>query len=146
MHLLESILGKDNVFALSKDEIKNLLSGGVYMDAETLQQLNEMGFGELTGFEVMGSENKDRIEKFSNHPLNGAFAGRERDNRQSFWKSIAYTLRKTNKNAQTLSGLIDYAGKEVSACTAGIFENKLIWNVGKPSFNLQGLIVLIKNL
>ena len=37
-----TILGKDNIFALSKDEIKNLLTGGVYMDAETLQQLNDM--------------------------------------------------------------------------------------------------------
>ncbi|MCX6219645.1 MAG: hypothetical protein NTZ69_01500 [Bacteroidia bacterium] len=120
-----TILGKDNIFALSKDEIKKLLSGGVYMDAETLQQLNDMGFGELTGFEIVGSENKDRIEKFSNHPLNGEFAGRERDNRQSFWKSQAYTLRKSDDKAQTLTTLIDYTGKEVSDCTMGVFENKL---------------------
>ncbi len=119
-----TILGKDNIIALSKDEIKNMLSGGVYMDAETLQQLNDMGFGELTGFKVVGSENKDRIEKFTNNLLNGEFAGRERDNRQSFWKSTAYTLRKTDEKAETLSGLIDYTGKEVSACTSGIFENK----------------------
>ncbi len=120
-----TILGKDNIFALSKEEIIKLLSGGVYMDAETLQQLNDMGFGDLTGFEVTGSENKDRIEKFSNHSLNGAFAGRERDNRQSFWKSVAYSLRKTNENAQILSSLIDYTGIEVSDCTSGTFENKL---------------------
>jgi hypothetical protein len=119
-----TILGKDNIFALSKEEIKSLLSGGVYLDAETLQQLNDMGFGELTGFEVVNSEDKDRIEKLTNHPLNGEFAGRERDNRQSFWKSSAYTLRITNENAKALSGLIDYTGKEVSACTMGIFENK----------------------
>ena len=120
-----TILGKDNIFALSKDEIKKLLSGGVYMDAETLQQLNDMGFGELTGFKVVGSENKDRIEKFTNNPLNGDFASRERDNRQSFWKSMAYALRKTEEKAQELSCLIDYSGKDVSACTSGIFENKL---------------------
>jgi hypothetical protein len=119
-----TILGKDNIFAISKDEIKNLLSGGVYMDAETLQQLNEMGFSELTGFEVVNSESKDRIEKFNNNPMNGDFAGRERDNRQSFWKSSAYTLKSTNENAKILSGLIDYTGQEVSACTMGIFENK----------------------
>ena len=119
-----TILGKDNVFVLSKDEIKKLLSGGVYMDAETLQQLNDMGFGEMTGFEVVGSENKDRIEKFTDHPLNGNFAGRERDNRQSFWNSLAYTLRSTNENAKALTSLIDYTGKEVSSCTMGVFENK----------------------
>ncbi|MCX6219567.1 MAG: hypothetical protein NTZ69_01095 [Bacteroidia bacterium] len=120
-----TILGKDNIFALSKVEIKNLLSGGVYMDAETLQQLNDMGFGELTGFEIVGSENKDRIEKFTNNPLNGEFTGRERDNRQSFWKSMAYTLLKSDNKAQTLTTLIDYTGKEVSDCTMGVFENKL---------------------
>jgi len=119
-----TILGKDNIFALSKDEITRLLSGGVYMDAEALQQLNDMGFGELTGFEVVKSDNKDRIEKLTNHPLNGDFAGRERDNRQSFWKSLAYTLRSSNEKAQVLSGLVDYTGKEVSSCTMGIFENK----------------------
>ena len=32
--------------------------------------------------------------------------------------------RKTDEKAETLSGLIDYTGKEVSACTSGIFENK----------------------
>ena len=120
-----TILGKDNVFALPKEKIEELLSGGVYMDAGTLQQLNEMGFGELTGFEVVGSETVDQIEKFTNHPLNGKFAGRERDNRQSFWKSTAWTLKKTNENAQVLSTLIDYSGDVVSDCASGIFENKL---------------------
>ena len=120
-----TILGKDNIFALSKEEIKKLLSGGIYMNAEALKQLNDMGFGELTGFEVGGSENKDRIEKFTGHPLNGKFAGRERDNRQSFWNSKAFVLRKTDKKAQTLTTLIDYTGKEIAPCTTGIFENKL---------------------
>ena len=57
--------------------------------------------------------------------MNGIFSGRERDNRQSFWKSTAYTLKQTNQGAQALSGLTDYSGKEVSSCTTGIFENKL---------------------
>ncbi|MGV8139882.1 MAG: hypothetical protein AB2L20_32245 [Mangrovibacterium sp.] len=120
-----TILGKDNVLTLPKEEIKKLLSGGVYMDAEALQQLNEMGFDEFTGFEITGSETKDCIEKFTDHPLNGEFTGRERDNRQSFWNSRAFMLRKTDEKAQTLAGLIDYAGKEVAACTTGIYENKL---------------------
>ena len=120
-----TILGKDNVLVLSKEEITKLLSGGVYMDAEALHQLNKMGFGELTGFEVIGSDNADRIEKFSSHPLNGEFANCQRDNRQSFWKSSAYSLKPTNANAKPLSSLIDYLGKDVSACTSGTFENKL---------------------
>jgi hypothetical protein len=120
-----TILGKDNIFALSKEEITGILSKGVYMDVPTLRQLNEMGFGRFTGFDVVNSENKDRIEKFTNHPLNGNFAGRKRDNRQSFWNSPAYSLRKTDENAQVLSFLIDYTGKEVEPCTSGVFENEL---------------------
>jgi hypothetical protein len=95
------------------------------MDAETLQQLNNMGYGELTGFEVANSVSVDRIEKFSDHPLNGNFAGRNRDNRQSFWNSPAFGLKKTNDNAQVLTSLIDYTGQEVFPCTMGVFENKL---------------------
>ena len=120
-----TILGKDNVLALSKEDIKTLLSGAVYMDAEALNQLNKMGFGDLTGFEVVRSDLVDRIEKFTNNPLNGAFANSERDNRQSFWRSAAYTLRPVNENAKPLSSLIDYTGNNVSACTSGTFENKL---------------------
>jgi len=120
-----TILGKDNILVLSKEEITRLLSGGIYMDAEALEQLNTMGFGKLTGFEITGSDNVDRIEKFSGHPLNGEFANCQRDNRQSFWKSTAYSLKPTDAKAHPLSSLIDYSGKEVSACTSGIFENKL---------------------
>lgn len=120
-----TILGKDNIYAFSKQQMEELFSGGVYMDAEALQQLNKMGFGELTGFEVESSADVDRIEKFATHPLNGSFAGRERDNRQSFWKSSAYTLRKTDEKGQVLSKLIDYTGEEISDCTMGVFENKL---------------------
>ncbi len=120
-----TILGKDNIYALPKEEIKKLLSGGVYMDAETLQQLNDMGFAEFTGFKVTGSSEIDRIEKFTDNALNGEFAGRERDNRQSFWKSTAYELKRTDDKAQVLAGLIDYTGQEVASCTIGIFENNL---------------------
>lgn len=120
-----TILGKDNVFALPEEEIKKLLSGGVYMDAGALQQLNEMGYAEFTGFEVTGSETNDCIEKFTDHPLNGEFAGRERDNRQSFWNSRAFILAKTDEKAQTLTRLIDYTGREIAACTAGVYENRL---------------------
>jgi hypothetical protein len=117
------ILGKDNVYAMSESEIRKMLSGGVYMDAEALEQLNRMGFGKLTGFEVTGSADHDRIEKFSSDPLNGDFAARERDNRQSFWPSTACELRKTDPAARVISSLVDYTDGEVASCTSGVFEN-----------------------
>jgi hypothetical protein len=118
-------LSKDNLYALKREEIEQFLAKGLYIDAETLGQLNEMGYAELTGFKVASADEVDRIEKFSDHPLNGGFAGRERDNRQSFYRSSAYTLHKTNEKAQVLSGLIDYTGQKISECTMGTFENRL---------------------
>ena len=120
-----TVMTKDMIYSLSKEEIKKLLSAGVYLDAEALQQLNDLGYGDLTGFEVIASENKDRIEKLTAHPLNGAYAGKLRDNRQSFWMVPAYTFRKKNENAQILSELIDYSEKTVGECAMGIFENAL---------------------
>lgn len=121
------ILGKNGAYALSPEEIRHFLSGGVYMDAETLQQLNDMGFGDLTGFAVVRADETDRIEKFADHPLNFGFVGRKRDNRQSFpgWNSPAHVLKTTGENARTLSGLTDYAEREIAPCTMGVFENRL---------------------
>lgn len=118
-------LKKDNINALSRKEIEEILSKGVYMDVDALRQLNERGFGDLTGFEVSGSHWMDRIEKMSNHALNGSFAGRKRDNRQSVYKSEAFDLRKTSDKAGVLAGLVDYAGNPVADCTMGVFENRL---------------------
>lgn len=119
-----TMLSGNSIFAMSHEEIEKLLSTPVYMDAEALQQLNDMGFGELTGFEVVKSEDKDRIEKLTGHPLNKSFAGRERDCRQSFYKSSAFTLRATDSKAQSLSSLIDYSGQVTGAIAMGIFENE----------------------
>ncbi len=122
-----ALLSKAGVYALTREEIIKLLSGGVYMDAETCQYLNAMGLGDLVGFDVLQTEKMDRIEKFTEHPLNAGFVGRLRDNRQSFlgWNVPAATLKIINPKAQTLCSLIDYADKEVAKCAMGIFENRL---------------------
>lgn len=120
-----TLMSKNDIYALSREEIEHFLSKGLYIDMETLKKLNEMGYGDLTGFKIVGTDNIDRIEKFSDHPLNGVFKGRERDNRQSFYRSTAYTIEKTDTDAQVLSELIDYTGQKVSDCTMGIYENRL---------------------
>jgi hypothetical protein len=124
-HASVTMMTKDMIYALSKEEIKKLLSGAIYIDGDALQQLNDLGYADLTGFEVARVENKDRIERLTAHPLNGSFAGRLRDNRQSFWMVPAYTFKKRNEKAQILSELCDYTNKTVGACTMGIFENSI---------------------
>lgn len=95
------------------------------MDAPALERLNAMGFGEFTGFAVENTVHIDCIEEMTNHPLNGAFAGRRRNGRQSFWKSPANFLRPTAPNAVALSRCVDYTYNEVAPCCMGIFENAL---------------------
>ena len=112
--------------ALSRAEIRGILSRGVYLDAQALTRLNELGYGAQTGFEVERYVEKDGIEQFVPHPLNGEFAGRLRDCRQSFlwWLRPAAVLHPRG-SAQVLSRLVDYTGKETAACCSGIYENGL---------------------
>src|SRR5690606_24602797 len=55
-------LVKDNLNGMTPDDITKLLSRGVYMEAEALAELNRLGYGSLTGFEIVGEITKDGIE------------------------------------------------------------------------------------
>ncbi len=118
-------LSGDNVLALNHEEIIEALSAGVYMDAQALSRLNEMGYGKLTGFGVEGFVEKDATEEFVNHPLNVTFTGRRRDGRQSFWECPAAILTPLNEKSEILARMVDYGGKEITPCCMGVFENQL---------------------
>lgn len=119
-----TLLSGDVAAPLSDDEVRKVLSGAVYMDALALDYLNRRGFGELTGFAVEKSLDRDCIERLGAHPLNGPFAGRVRDARQSFNHWPAAVLKATDPKAEALSGLVDYRDNEVARCTMGVFENR----------------------
>lgn len=119
------VLSGDNVQAFSPEEIRGFLASGVLMDAAALVKLNELGYQDLTGMTVERTIAADAIEKFTSHPLNGAFAGRERDCRQSFNHQLASVLKATDPGVQVLAGLIDYTGQEVAPATMAVFENRL---------------------
>ncbi len=120
-----TLLFKQAALALSKEELARALSSGVYTDAETLELLNQMGFGELTGLAAGSSLPSDCIEILTDHPLNGPHSGRLRDCRQSFYHVPAREIRPTDPKAEVLARLIDYAGKEKAAASVAIFENRL---------------------
>jgi hypothetical protein len=120
-----TLLSADGVQAFSRDEIRRMLASGVYMDAEALSGLNAMGFQDLTGMEVQRAIAVDCIEKYADHPLNGPFAGRQRDCRQSFNKLPAHALKATDPATKVLAGIIDYRDQEVAPATMAVFENRL---------------------
>ncbi|MFH0795955.1 MAG: hypothetical protein V2A65_02740 [Candidatus Omnitrophota bacterium] len=121
-----AVLTGQIVPGLKKEEILKILSSGLYMDGEALERLNEMGYGDLTGFTVEDRIDKDCLEEFTGDPLNGRFAGHKRDARQSFWwRQSAVALKPVSKQCRILAKGIDYAGREIFPCCIGVFENRL---------------------
>jgi hypothetical protein len=112
-------------YSFSEKELLGWLAKGVYLDGPALETLNEMGYGELTGFKVTGYDEIDCIEVLGGHPLNAGQKGRMRDCRQSFWKCPCAILEPTADGAQSLAKAVDYGGKIKAACSMGVFENKL---------------------
>ena len=122
-----TLLFPQSVAAMSREEIRTTLGGGVYTDVETLNVLNQMGFQELTGMSAEQPHPVDCIEEFTAHPLNGPFVKRQRDCRQSFYRVsgyIGYILKKHDPKVETLARLVDYAGQELSPCSLAVYENK----------------------
>ena len=120
-------LSESSVLAMSDEHVLKMLSSGLYMDAKALICLNEMGYGEFTGFEVERFLNEDCIEEFIDHPLNAEFSGRRRDARQSFlpWLSPAAVLKPVGETAKVLARIVDYTGRETAPCCMGVFENQI---------------------
>lgn len=139
-HAEVTLLRKNNVFSLAKEDIKLLLSKSVYIDAETLQHLNTLGFDELTGFKLLWSNEGDitSFERYLKHPLNGKYAGFERRGYPPTQKS--WSLKKTNDKAETLTNLYNFPRHD-KGIGMGIFENKLggrICVAGYKPFNMMG--------
>ena len=120
-----TVLSGDNIQAFSPQDVRRILASGVLMDAAALSKLNELGYQEFTGMTVERTIAADAIEKFTADPLNGSFAGRERDSRQSFYHQPASVLKATDPGVRVLAGLVDYTGKEVAPATMAVFENRL---------------------
>jgi hypothetical protein len=126
-----TILAGESARSFSSETLEKILSGGVYLDAAALTTLNRMGYGELTGFAVEKYYEKDSLEQWTDHSLNGSFIGQFRDCRQAFawcgegWSVPAAALIPQDNKSQILSRMINYAHDEIASCTSGIFENKL---------------------
>ena len=123
-----TLLFAQSVAAMAPEQIRQTLAGGVYTDVETLNVLNQLGYQELTGMSAEQPHPVDCIEEFTSHPLNGPFAKRQRDCRQSFYRVsgyVGYVLKPLDPKVETLARLVDYGGKELSPCSMAAYENKL---------------------
>ncbi|MHB0936879.1 MAG: hypothetical protein ACYC6A_10855 [Armatimonadota bacterium] len=119
-----TVLSGDSCLAFSREELYDMLAGGVLLDAPALWRLDALGLLEDTGFEVIGVREDDTIEQLTADPLNGPLAGAQRDCRQSFkwWSQTACLLRPLSAAARVLAEGVDYGGTSYGA-VVGVYEN-----------------------
>ena len=108
---------------MSDGEIGAMLSKGVYLSGEAVEELIRRGFGEDVGFDVVGRLSKGAMESFVAHPLNRGLDGKLRDARQSFWGGTATMLR-PHAGARVVSRAVRITGDELAPCVSGTYENR----------------------
>jgi len=120
-----NLLSGNLSMSFRREELKSILSGGVYMDGKTLERLNEMGLSKLTGFTVDKWEEKDCAEILTDDPLNGEAVGWRRDCIQSFWKNPCASLSPLDSSARVIGRKIERLGTEQTFPCMGAYENQL---------------------
>lgn len=106
------------------EEVKELLSGGVYLDAGALQCINDRGFMADTGFAVGEEYPVDAREIYLPASVNGQIEGGIRNCRQAFNEGDAFGIVPKSAGAEVLAKLIDYHDQEKASCCLGLYENQ----------------------
>ncbi len=119
-----TILSGPSVFAFSREELRQMFSGGVLMDVPAWRAVDRLGLADWTGVQPGRKHERDASEVLTNHPINGRFAGWSRDCRQSFWREEAYNLDPRSPKVATLAQLTDYLDHDLGP-TMTAFENEL---------------------
>lgn len=117
------ILSQRESDALSDDEIMNILTKGVYMDAKAAKALIARGYGKYIGFDI-GETVNEGFEVYLPHEINEDFEGGFRNCRQAFFEGDSIGLI-PHSGAVSLSKIRNYSDEVVSECGMGIFENEL---------------------
>lgn len=119
-----SVLSGPGVMAFSKEQLRQMFSGGVLMDLSAWHALARLGMESWTGIKPGPIRERDAIEVLSSHPLNGRFAGWSRDCRQSFWHEPAWCLEAAQPGVATLARMVDYANQDLGVSMTA-FSNEL---------------------
>jgi hypothetical protein len=109
------------------DELRQFLGGPVLLDSTALAILHERGLGELTGVRIETRYDNGLVERFTDDPLNGDFAGEIRDARIEFWgdaRGQADELAPLHEAVRVLARLEDYRHHSRGPCMT-VSENSL---------------------
>jgi len=118
-----TILNGTSVLILPRPALMKALSGGAMIDGSALAELEAMGLGEYTGFRVCSTQELNTIEQLTHDPLNGRFAGYQRDCRPAFNPDVTYLLEPL-PGARPLAEVVDFKKTNLGVCS-GVYENSL---------------------
>lgn len=119
-----SVLSGKLIEVLRDEQLQQILSGGVLMDVAALHSLWDRGFGELTGVKPGRHYSNGVRELFSDHPLNGIFAGDGRSVSMAYYPSVAHELLPIAEGVETLSTLLRFDEVAAGACVTA-YQNEL---------------------
>ena len=119
-----ALLSGDMALDFDRAAWLKLLAGGVLLDVPALARLHELGLGEYAGFAPAGEQMPDTIEEFTDDPLNGRFAGWQRDCRPSFYHEMTYFMQPTAPDARVLARCVDFTPTDLGI-VAGAYQNSL---------------------
>ena len=111
-------------YAFSDEEIKIMLSRGVYLDVGAVETLHEMGYGDLVSFAAGKPLSNDVAEVYTEHNLNTGFVGKKRFCSSIFCDGEEKCLI-PHENAEVLCYAEDFHGNKMADCTMGLFHNRL---------------------
>lgn len=113
--------------AFSDAEIERAFSGGVLMDTAALDALAERGYGDLAGVRVARRLDNGVKERLTRDPLNGPYAGVERNACIDLWGSaagLADVLEPLDEHARVLARMETLLDEDRGPCVTA-FENRL---------------------
>ena len=110
--------------ALDDAELRQILSGGVILDGLALQELWQRGLGEFTGVKPGQANSVGLWQYYTDHPLNGVYAG---DSRVTFVEdptNAACELLPVASDVGDLAHLRWVDGSDLGMCVS-VFRNEL---------------------
>lgn len=119
------LLTENSAEGYTDDELKKILSGGVYVGASAAAYLTGRGFGKYLGFDTGRDIPVDAREEYVNHEMNRGITGCRRNCRQAFNHGESHELIPLDDKCEILSRLVDYHDRVLAGACTGLYENEL---------------------